>query len=111
MYSILRKLSRFRNSKVYDNIEFLSKNGLNVWVHDPVCDFQIFDSDPKIDLVKELNNIGPYDVTVQVSHEYYKNLEDQVWNNIVKKHGLIIDIKGILPKDRLKRLNINVWRL
>ena len=37
-----------------------------------------------------------------VSHDYYKNLEDQVWNNIVKKHGLIIDIKGILQEIDLK---------
>ncbi|MDX2414606.1 MAG: nucleotide sugar dehydrogenase, partial [Bacteroidales bacterium] len=93
-------VSDIRNSKVVDVIDELLDFGVKVDVIDPRADAGEVNDEYGIVLEKEPR--GTYDaVIVAVNHNEYMNLDDNYFNDILDKKGIVVDIKGVL-KDRIK---------
>ena len=87
-----------RNSKVLDIIEELLSLDVIVDVHDPWVNKseteRSFGLVLKNDLIK-----GAYDaVLLTVAHEEYKNMQPDELRALLKKEGILYDIKSIFPK-------------
>ena len=87
-----------RNSKVADIIEELLSLEVRVDVHDPWVNKseaeRSFGLVPKTDLIN-----GAYDaVLLTVAHEEYKNMQPDEIKALLKKEGILYDLKSIFPK-------------
>ena len=87
-----------RNSKVLDIIEELLSLDVSVDVHDPWVNKseaeRSFGLVPKTDLIK-----GAYDaVLLTVAHKEYKNMQPDEIKALLKKEGILYDLKSIFPK-------------
>jgi UDP-N-acetyl-D-galactosamine dehydrogenase len=84
-----------RNSKVVDVISELDDFGIKVDIIDPGASSHEVKEEYGIDL-KE-NPSGKYDaVILAVSHKEYLNLEESFFTSLLKRDGIIVDVKGIL---------------
>ncbi len=93
-------VSDIRNSKVVDVIDELLDFGVKVDVIDPRADAGEVNDEYGIVLEKEPR--GTYDaVIVAVNHNEYMDLDDNYFNDVLDKKGIVVDIKGVL-KDRIK---------
>ena len=93
-------VSDIRNSKVVDVIDELLDFGVKVDVIDPRADAGEVNDEYGIVLEKEPR--GTYDaVIVAVNHNEYMDLDDNYFNNVLDKKGIVVDIKGVL-RDRIK---------
>ena len=100
-------VSDIRNSKVVDVYRELLSYGVNVDVVDPYADEKEVKEEYQFDLAKETQN--DYDVVVvAVSHDKYKDLEENYFESITSDNALFVDIKGIY-RDKIKQLNY--WSL
>ena len=100
-------VSDIRNSKVVDVIDELLDFGVKVDVIDPRADAGEVNDEYGIVLEKEPR--GTYDaVIVAVNHNEYMDLDDNYFNNILDKKGIVVDIKGVL-RDRIK--GFSYWSL
>lgn len=100
-----------RNSKVIDIVRELKDYNVEVIVHDALADNEEAMREYGVSLTN-WESIKPVDLLViAVAHLAYceKNLDDIL--KIVKPKGVIIDVKSILPKDKVKALGFNLWRL
>jgi len=87
-----------RNSKVVDIIEELLSHDVSIDVHDPWVNKseaeRSFGFVPKTDLIN-----GAYDaVLLTVAHEEYKNMEPDEIKALLKKEGILYDLKSIFPR-------------
>ena len=100
-------VSDIRNSKVVDVYRELLSYGVNVDVVDPYADPEEVKVEYQFDLaVKPAND---YDVVVAaVSHDKYKDLDENYFESITSDNALFVDIKGIYRK-KIKKLNY--WSL
>jgi len=100
-------VSDIRNSKVVDVYRELLSYGVNVDVVDPYADEKEVKEEYQFDLAKETQN--DYDVVVvAVSHDKYKDLEENYFESITSDNALFVDIKGIY-RDKINKLNY--WSL
>lgn len=96
-----------RNSKVVDVIAELHDFGCVVDVVDPNAD----PGDVKNEYGLELKNkpSGKYDaVIVAVNHAQYLELDEDYFAKLLRKNGILVDIKGIY-RDKMKKLTY--WSL
>lgn len=103
--------SDVRDSRVIDMINELQNMKMDVYVNDPVAE----DTDVKnrygIELTA-LANINNMDAVIfSVAHQAYVDLTDEELKKMLKKPGLIIDIKNIFQNRNLTKNDINIWRL
>ena len=88
-----------RNSRAVDLIWALKERGLNVDVYDPIADPQEVHQEYGIRLVDSLtikNDGDRYDAVVgTVSHRAFRNLKPRELEGLLKKDGLVGDIKGV----------------
>jgi UDP-N-acetyl-D-glucosamine/UDP-N-acetyl-D-galactosamine dehydrogenase len=88
-------VSDIRNSKVVDVIEELKRYSVITEVVDPLADAEEFHEEYGIHLNKDYGK--DYDaVIVAVNHEQYSDLNDAFFSKILKKDGIIVDVKGDL---------------
>jgi len=88
-------VSDIRNSKVVDVIEELKRYSVITEVVDPLADAEEFHEEYGIHLNKDYGT--DYDaVIVAVNHEQYGDLNDAFFSKILKKDGIIVDVKGDL---------------
>jgi len=88
-------VSDIRNSKVVDVIEELKRYSVITEVVDPLADAEEFHEEYGIHLNKDYGT--DYDaVIVAVNHEQYSDLNDAFFSKILKKDGIIVDVKGDL---------------
>ncbi|MFA6409745.1 MAG: nucleotide sugar dehydrogenase [Gammaproteobacteria bacterium] len=100
-----------RNTRVVDIIQELLSYNINVIVHDPVADNQAVLHEYGIKLTP-WEKIGKVDALVlAVSHNEYLRMSLPKLTDIIKKPGLVIDVKSALDSKRLTDLNMHVWRL
>jgi UDP-N-acetyl-D-galactosamine dehydrogenase len=99
-----------RNSKVFDIIAELQDYGIQPKLHDPVITSE--------DAIKERINLCSWKdlkdltaVIIAVSHDFYRNLKIEDLMSKIQKGAIIIDVKSVLPKQKLSELGYNVWRL
>lgn len=91
-----------RNTKVIDIINELREYGVDVLVYDPIANKDDVKSEYNIDLVS-YENLQKLDaVLIAVEHEEFKNLDIKDIKNMQnKKNPIIIDIKGIVDKEKI----------
>lgn len=100
-------VSDIRNSKVVDVIEELKKYSVNTEVSDPYADSEEFHEEYGIHLHSDYGS--DYDaVVLAVNHDQFSNLDDAFFSKILKKDGIIVDVKGEL---RNKIKNYTYWSL
>ncbi len=94
-----------RNSKVEDLIRGLRARGHEVAVHDPFADPGEAKLLYGVELLESLAGLEGYDCVVgAVAHDEYRALKPSDFARLVKKDGLVADVKGIwrdteLPPD------------
>ena len=100
-------VSDIRNSKVADLVRELEDYGIQVDVLDCYADKEEVKEEYDIDLLNQPN--GPYDaVIVAVAHNRYKEEGIDFIRQIIKPEGIVMDLKGILPR---KVDGLTLWRL
>jgi UDP-N-acetyl-D-galactosamine dehydrogenase len=88
-------VSDIRNSKVVDVIGELNRYSVQTEVVDPLADAEEFHEEYGIHLQKDYGK--DYDaVVVAVNHEQYSDLADEFFSKILKKDGIVVDVKGDL---------------
>ena len=89
--------SDIRNSRIFDTINYLNKNGANVIAYDPLVPINFLKKIKKV--LTRLNFKTSYDaVIISVAHDEFSQIGIKKIKSIVKKNGLIFDLKGIFPK-------------
>jgi UDP-N-acetyl-D-galactosamine dehydrogenase len=84
-----------RNSKVVDVIHELTDFGVSVDLIDPGVGSHEVEEEYGIELKKSPS--GKYDaIIVAVSHKEYLNLEEDYFDKLLQKEGIVVDVKGIL---------------
>lgn len=100
-------VSDIRNSKVVDVIGELKHYSVKTEIVDPLADAEEFHEEYGIHLHKEYGT--DYDaVIVAVNHDQFSNLDDAFFAKILKKDGIVVDVKGDL---RNKVKNYHYWSL
>ena len=90
----------FRNSKVFDLINFFIRYGFNVDVVDPHINEEMQAKENVYNLRKSTNNCTRYDaIVLTIAHKEFLNKSIDEWRSLINNDGIIFDIKGIVPKD------------
>ncbi|MBL0310908.1 MAG: nucleotide sugar dehydrogenase [Bacteroidetes bacterium] len=88
-------VSDIRNSKVVDVINELRNYSVQAEVSDPLADAEEFHHEYGITLRKDYGK--DYDaVIVAVNHDEFTNLNDEFFTTILRKDGIVVDVKGDL---------------
>ena len=90
----------FRNSKIFDLIDFLRKNKHKISIYDPYIDLNSLKI-RKTNLLNRLNFSGhQYNlIMIMVPHSHFKKINISKYKLMIKKNGYIFDFKNILPYD------------
>ena len=109
-FTFKENCSDIRNSKVYDIYECLSKNNLDIRIHDPVANIQEVKSLYNIDLVPwdKLHNKANI-LLLAVKHNYYNKINLQQLKDKVCAGGIIYDIKSVFSKEKIKKLGFKYY--
>ena len=100
-----------RNTKVIDIINNLNEYHCSVYVSDPFADKEYAIKELKVELL-ELKEINKMDsIIIAVPHNQYGNFKLNDWSRMLKKDGLIIDIKSIYDSEIFEDSNYTYWRL
>ena len=100
-------VSDIRNTKVVDIIDELQSYKVIVHTIDPKADPEEVRYEYGVELRKEIDN--DYDaVIVAVSHDEYKNFDEDYFKSIIKEPGVLVDLKGIYLK---KIKDLTYWSL
>ena len=103
-----------RNSKIEDIINELKDYGVNVTVVDPIADKQEAMEEYGVEL-KDLSEVKDVDsIILGVAHKEYKELDISELKRIYKKDisaPILIDVKGILNKEEIKKQGFVFWRM
>ncbi len=97
-----------RNSKSIVLAKLFSKNNYSVDCYDPLVDSNILNEHHKITLK---NPRGRYDcIIVTIAHSYFKSFKKEEILKLIKKHSLIVDIRGTWNKIKFSP-ETKIWRL
>jgi UDP-N-acetyl-D-galactosamine dehydrogenase len=100
-----------RNSKVVDIIAELRLLGHDVSVHDPLADAEEALEHYGVALVPSLDDFGPFDALVgAVAHAAYKAFTPGRFAALVKRGGLVADVKAMWRGTRLPE-GLRRWEL
>ncbi len=91
-----------RNSKVPDILDALQKDGVRPLIHDPLADKDEAMAEYGVSL-NELEEMSDLDVVIlAVPHKAYLEREEGTIRGLVKKGGIVIDVKSILSPEEYK---------
>lgn len=97
-----------RNSKVADLVRELMNYSINVHITDPYANPNEVAHEYKLGMVDQLSE--NYDaVIVAVSHDEYRNLDNNYFKSIMNGSPILVDLKGIY--DFRKDNGLQYWRL
>jgi UDP-N-acetyl-D-galactosamine dehydrogenase len=100
-------VSDIRNSKVADVVKELQSFSVNVDVHDPHASSDEVMHEYGFGLT-EINGTDYDAVILAVSHDQFKNMDEEYLLSITKPHAVIYDLKGLF---RNKIKNRTYWSL
>lgn len=100
-----------RNSKVVDIINELKEYEINPIVIDPVADKEEARKLYGIGVqgMDKLKNLDA--LIIATSHEEFKRIKIEEFNNMFNNKKIIIDVKGILDKKQYEKEGYSYWRL
>ncbi|MCC2625561.1 MAG: nucleotide sugar dehydrogenase [Burkholderiales bacterium] len=100
-----------RNSKVIDVINEFKDYKVQVSVHDALANSEAALHEYGI-ILNEFENLPQADILVlAVGHKMYKEMDLNYLLSKVKPGGVILDVKSILPKDKIIAAGYILWRL
>jgi UDP-N-acetyl-D-galactosamine dehydrogenase len=100
-----------RNTKVVDVINELITFGVDVFVHDPVCDASDVQREYGIGLLA-FDELPLADATViAVAHEAFRKLDPAAFTRFTVRGGCIIDVKACVSKAALLECGLESWQL
>ncbi len=89
-----------RNTRVVDVINELNKYGIESLIVDPWVDANASFKEYGLNVLKEIPNNERFDgVIATVAHIEFKNLPTEKWKILTTPKGVIVDLKGIVPRD------------
>ena len=94
-------VSDIRNSKVADVIKELQSFSVNVDVHDPYASYDEVMHEYGFGLT-EINGTDYDAVILAVSHDQFKEMDEEYLLSITKPHAVIYDLKGLF-RDKIKK--------
>ncbi|MGB0484547.1 MAG: nucleotide sugar dehydrogenase [bacterium] len=101
-----------RNSRVPDILRELKAYGCEVLVHDPYCDPEEAKMEYGVGLIKKVNEIALVSaIVLAVAHKPFKEWSPAQWLECLQAEGVVMDVKGIAPREELVQAGINIWRL
>jgi UDP-N-acetyl-D-galactosamine dehydrogenase len=104
-----------RNTRVIDIISELGEYGVKPVIADPVANIEEAKREYGVHIVDigELNNMDA--VVIAVSHNEFLNMDicdfDKMFVRVENSGKVIVDVKGILDRDKMDSLNYQYWRL
>ena len=100
-----------RNSKVVDIINELKEYEINPIVIDPVADKEEARKlyGIEVQCMDKLKNLDA--LIIATSHEEFKRIKIEEFNNMFNNKKIIIDVKGILDKKQYEKEGYSYWRL
>ena len=100
-----------RNSRVVDIIKELESYGIHVQVHDPLADPKEAQAFYGVGL-KPWDDLYDMDALVlAVGHRAYREMPMDKYIDKLVSGGCIIDVKGILDPEGVRKRGIHFWRL
>lgn len=100
-----------RNTKIISIKDHLTEYNCVVNITDPFADTTEAKKLFGITLI-DFNKVGGYDaVILAVQHDEYKNIAKSQWKKLMKKNGVLIDVKSAIPKTVFSGDSITHWRL
>ncbi len=89
-----------RNTKVIDMFITLKKYDVNVEVIDPYANKEETLRQYEINIQNKIIKSKKYEIIiVAVAHDYFCNFRDDFWKSLCKDQVIILDLKGIVPKN------------
>ena len=89
-----------RNTKVIDIINELQKYKFSYQVVDPVVDVNEASKEYNLKIFNNIPQKRKYDaVLVAVAHDQFSNIDEKRWRELLKKDGILYDLKGIVNKE------------
>ena len=65
-----------------------------------------------VDLIKEVNEIALVSaIVLAVAHKPFKEWSPAQWLERLQAEGVVMDVKGIAPREELVQAGINIWCL
>ncbi|MDR1959321.1 MAG: nucleotide sugar dehydrogenase [Planctomycetaceae bacterium] len=94
-----------RNTKVVDIVRSLQSYDINIQIYDPWADAKEVRHEYGLEMIPSLsekttgaNGKGFSAVVLAVAHHQFRDMDIR---STVGEHGVVFDVKGILPKDRI----------
>lgn len=100
-----------RNSKVLDIINHLNTHDCEIKISDPFADVDEAKDFYAIDLLEKDQLTNCDAVIVAVSHDDYKKIAKEKWQEMFNGSGVFIDVKSIYENNFFTDTNIIHWRL
>ena len=65
-----------------------------------------------VDLIKKVNEIALVSaIVLAVAHELFKEWSPAQWLERLQAEGVVMDVKGIVPREELAGAKIRIWSL
>lgn len=95
-FTFKENINDIRNTKAIDVISYLQNQGHEIDVHDPYALKDDVKAHYNIDLLPTLSKSDDYDAAILlVGHDIYKEMRVNVIEGLVRKNGLIFDMKAV----------------
>ena len=89
----------FRNTKVVDLALNLQKYGSKIIFVDPIVNLDEVRDRLKVVIHQEIPKNKHKVIIAAVAHDQFKFISREQWSEMLEENGLLIDLKGIIPKD------------
>ena len=65
-----------------------------------------------VDLIKKVSEIAPVSaIVLAVAHKPFKEWSSAQWLERLQAEGVVMDVKGIVPREELAGAGIRIWGL
>ena len=99
-FSFKENCPDIRNTKVVDIIQNLSEYNINVEIVDPWVDEASVRKEYDLKILNKVPKGKKYSaVLCTVAHEQFLNMKINEWDSLVKKNGILFDLKGFIPRE------------
>ena len=101
-----------RDSKIFDLIDKIKKK-YKITIHDPYAIKEDVELNYKFKMSSFNNLSEKFDcVIVNLLHNYYKNKKVKIKIlNLIKKYGVLFDLKALFNEDEIKHKKLKVFNL
>ena len=99
-FAFKENVSDIRNTKILELIMFLNKENFFINVFDPLVNVTNIKLNKKINFLKKINFKIKYDAIINaVNHDNFKNYNYKKIKKLLKKGGIIYDLKDKFPRN------------